>query len=686
MRGMSLPAIKSEYIDFNGGLDLVTPSMKARPGTLRKAQNFEIDVNGGYQDIKGYERFDGRPGPSDAIYAILPVTITGTIAVGNTITGVTSGATAVVAALPVDSSYLVITKIVGVFVAETLNVGGTPQATSSAGATIEGASTTQLSAQYFNAAADIYRADIAAVPGSGSILGLFRVGTIKYAFRNNSGGTAAEMYKSSASGWTLVALGRELSFTSGGTIEIVEGNTITGATSAATGVVSRVVLTSGTWAGGNAAGKFILSSQTGTFVAENLNVGANPNLATIAGNSTAITLQPNGRFEVELGNFGGQLSQRRAYGCDKVNRGWEFDGTVFVPIDTGMSPDNPTHVAVHKNHLFFSFDSSVQHSSIGNPYIWSPITGASEIATQDTVTGFKPEPGVQTGASLGIYNRNSIHVLYGSSSADWNLVQYRDEIGAYPYTIQQLSSTMFLDDRGIANLATTQAFGNFQYATISNLIKQFIVQHRGQATGSCIVRDKNQYRIFFSDGYGLYITMAGNKVMGIMPVLFSNPVTCVFSLETTDGTEEIFFGSSNGFVYHLDAGTSLDGGVIEAFIYLHYYNSKSVNIRKTYKDATIESSGTGYSSFNFGFELGYSSSDIYQPPSETVDISFGSVNWDSFVWDTFVWDLQTLSPSMIDIGGTAENISFIISKSSDYMNPARHSGLLLNYVFRRQIK
>ena len=78
---------------------------------------------------------------------------------------------------------------------------------------------------------------------------------------------------------------RRLPFTSGGTTAIAVGNTITGATSAATAKIMSVDLSSGTWAGGSAAGEFMIESQTGTFAAENLNVGVATNLATIAANS-----------------------------------------------------------------------------------------------------------------------------------------------------------------------------------------------------------------------------------------------------------------------------------------------------------------------------------------------------------------------------------------------------------------
>lgn len=80
-----------------------------------------------------------------------------------------------------------------------------------------------------------------------------------------------------------------IEFSSGGTTEIVEGNKITGATSGATAYVEGVSLYSGTWAGGDAAGILFLKDVSGTFQAENLNVGAGSNLATIPGAPRACT-------------------------------------------------------------------------------------------------------------------------------------------------------------------------------------------------------------------------------------------------------------------------------------------------------------------------------------------------------------------------------------------------------------
>ena len=74
---------------------------------------------------------------------------------------------------------------------------------------------------------------------------------------------------------------RRLAFTSGGDTVISVGDTITGATGGATATVCCVTLFSGTWAGGDAAGEFLIYNQVGTFQAEELNT----NKATIAADS-----------------------------------------------------------------------------------------------------------------------------------------------------------------------------------------------------------------------------------------------------------------------------------------------------------------------------------------------------------------------------------------------------------------
>src|SRR5690606_6102839 len=145
---------------------------------------------------------------------------------------------------------------------------------------------------------------------------------------------------------------------------IEEGDDIEGGSSGAKAKVKRIIIQSGSWQGGDAAGFLVLSGVTGTFQAEMLDVdGGASDVATIAADAAAITLPAGGRYEFVNHNFYGASNLLRMYGCNGAGNAFEWDGETFVPIHTGMTDDKPKHIAVHKNHLFLSFaGGSVQHS------------------------------------------------------------------------------------------------------------------------------------------------------------------------------------------------------------------------------------------------------------------------------------------------------------------------------------
>lgn len=88
-------------------------------------------------------------------------------------------------------------------------------------------------------------------------------------------------------------------YTSGGTHEVLAGDTLTGATSAATCRVLSLTLTTGTWAGGDAAGTLTVCDKNGVFQAEDLNEGANGNVCSIAaGDLTVSTLAAADTFDL----------------------------------------------------------------------------------------------------------------------------------------------------------------------------------------------------------------------------------------------------------------------------------------------------------------------------------------------------------------------------------------------------
>lgn len=116
-----MPATQTQYFAFGGGLDVVTPALSVKPGRALNMVNFEPWFNGGYRRIDGFERFDGRPRPSEQAFVGFDVTSVEDVVIGATITGAISGATGKVIGVNEDDGTfgvdsLAVTKVTGTFV------------------------------------------------------------------------------------------------------------------------------------------------------------------------------------------------------------------------------------------------------------------------------------------------------------------------------------------------------------------------------------------------------------------------------------------------------------------------------------------------------------------------------------------------------------------------------------------
>ncbi len=689
----SIPQIVTgPAIMLDGGLDQLTPSLRLKPGYVRKAQNYECGITGGYARINGYERFDGRTSPSSAVYGVVQVTaFTNVPSANQTLTGQTSGATGTVIAVDQTQKLVILTKLSGTFTSsEVVKVGATVIGT----ATPIAATITPLyNAIYLSLAMDVYRALIGPVPGSGSVRGVVGLNVAGsenvYAFRDNPGGTATLLYLASVSGWTLVTLYNEVYFTAGGASAPADGATLTQGGNTAT--IKRVVLESGSWASNTAAGRFIVTTPSpGNFAAGAATIGGVN--VTLSGAQTAISFNPGGKFEFDIGNFGGQFTSRRIYGCDTVNRGFEFDGLVLVPINTFATTDKPAHVRIHQNQLFFAIGSSSLSSGPGLPYQFNAAVGGAEIAYGDTITNFLVQPGQQSTPALLVTCIKDNYMLYGQAatgSNPWFKVKLNIDTGALAYTAQNLDQTYFFDIRGIITLQATLMFGNFAHASLTNAILPTIQNVRSQIVTSCVCKDRNQYRVFFNTGSALYLTVINGKVVGIMPQQFPDVLACVFRYDQLNGNEVIYAGGQNsGYVYQMERGPSFDGANIDAYLTLNWYNANTPRLLKSFRRASLEVSGSFYADMSVGYQLAYQSSELDQSIGNIDAPSnfSGSPFWDAFTWDMATWDGTTLSPSEVKVEGNAENIQFTISSTTNYINQYVISSIIPHYFKRRTLR
>jgi len=664
-----------------------------QPGALRDVLNFECAQSGGYARIQGYERYDGHPAPSSASYQIIQLQSFTTVpTAGQTVTQNGSGATGTIIAVVVTPvPYLVVTQVTGFFdAANVLSVVPSPIGTA---APLTVAVSAQTDAQYTAAAAQVYRAQIAAVPGSGPVLGvvgmIFNGVDCVFAFRANQAKTAVLLYQSTAAGWSLVPFFNLVLWTEG-SAQPLDGDTLT--QGGVTATIKRVMWQSGAFAaspGNTAVGAFVVTNPTGGNFAAGAATTSSGGAVVLSGAQTPITLAPGGRFEFTKCNFAGQLVTKRIYGCDGVNQCFEFDGVTFAPITTGLSPDQPSHITFHKNYLLISQGSSLFYCGVGTPFKWDSTDGGGEIATGDVVTGMLTLPGSQTTATCGVYCTQNTSFLYGTDPTTFNFVTFNTGLGALPYSAQNLFDTFVFDVLGVVTLRTTLNWGNFLPTTLTKNLLPFIQQERSKLVASSIMRSKSQYRVFFSDGYGLWLTMVNQQYLGAAVVGFPNPVSCCDEGVTTDDNEVTYFGSSDGlgFVYQMDVGTSFDGQPISAYITPAWDAIKSPRVLKRYRAASIEIQGSSFANIQIGYQLGYGTALIGQPtPIEIASNFAAALHWDNFTWDSFTWDGTTLVPTDIDLTGTGENIQITIGSNDNYTDAYTLNSVIYHYSMRRGIR
>lgn len=683
---------KPQFYSLRGGLDQETPAIMLPPGRAIAALNHEASVSG-YARTQGYERFDGHPAPSAATFSVAAFTLGSTaFTAGQTVTGLTSGATARVLANAVLTSGawsgtgvgdLILHLIVGNFSpGESLRVGGVTYA-QLASVPSEGDGYESTTYQgYLTAAVEYARALIAAPAGTGAVRGVLWYNDRLNVWRDNGG--AGSLRTSSAAGWVTPDLGKLLLYKTG-TLAIAAGNTITGGTSGATALVRYVALNAlGDWVTGNAAGTLVLDTVVGTFANnEILRVGGTTR--AIADGTTAVAAFPaGGRYDFTIHNFYGSTGFRRAYGSNRVGKAFEFDGASIIPITTGMPDDRPIMVAEHKGHLFLTFpQGSLQHSDDGAPRSFTAILGAAELGLGSEITNLVPN----ASSALMITTEGSVSVLTGNDSSDWVLEPLTDtDTGAKELTAQRIGPIIYVDNRGVRSAASANPYGNFSMGTYTTLIQKELDNKRKQGVlpvGSCVIKSKDLYLLFFGDGSGISLYF-GRKQPEAMMFTYPFILSCDPHVAEIAGVERVFVGAVDGFVYELNVGTSFDGAVIDAFIQLPFGHQGGPRILKRYQKAVVEASAARRTTLSVAAEFDYGGALQPYAHSEVFTLAGQGALWGVGNWGAFTWDSPAVAEAESYIQGMGANMSLTIFSSSAVQDSYTLQGITIIFSVRGQ--
>lgn len=681
---------------LRGGLDLETPSMEIRRGMCIGASNYEPTARG-YRRTGGYERFDGRPRPSDAAYWLLPFDAgTSAIVLGNTVTGGTSGATGKVIVAPtLDSGSwaggdaagtLILGNVAGAFQDdEPLEVSAVQRATSAGTAAKLNAADPADDATWLKAAVEDRRAAIQKPAGEGAINGVFGYQGTVYAIRDKIGGAAAEVFASSAIGWQAVPGVFRLPFSSGST-EPQFGDILVGATNGGTLAVLRVVRTSGAWADGDAAGYVIGAPKVGGFLFENVNVQSGPpNVLTTTG-ETAVTIPAGGRWRHAIGNARGSIETRSVYLVSGVGRALEFSpGGWYAPIETGLAAadDKPTHVALFKNHLFLAYpNGSVLFSEIGEPLLWSTTGGGGEIAVGHEPTGLLVASGV-----LVIFCKTAVFYLTGNDAADFQLVELSRDSGCLADTAQMVDTPHYFGGRNLRRLTSTEALGGWRMGSVTPQIERLWRAKGGAGVApvaSWRVRGKDHYVIALDDKTGVTVYL-GRRNSEAMPFTLPFQMRCADASDEIGG-ERVFVGAEDGYVYEMDAGRSFDGADVSAYLILAPVTVGHPHQVHRWHEAFLELETGGEAAVKLSADFDYGDPDLVAAPETSLGVQGGGGRWNVDNWNEFIWSARTEGTGRAPIQGIGRNCVIGILSDADFELPHTLSVLTLNTTPRGVVR
>lgn len=663
----------TEFFAFQGGLDLTTPALRVPAGSLIGSLNYEPDTEGGYSRIGGFERKDGRTSPSSATYQAIACTLTITPAAG---TLVTIGAATGLFVYAVTGG-CVLTGVTGTIPTNTtMTITGPTNIGTTASSLVLPSISAEQDAQYMVDSANVYRVLIQMPTGSGPIRGVNLYNGVLYCFRDNPSATAGQMFAATTGGWVLISLGEVVEF-SNANVSVNEGDTLTqGGVSA---VVARLFVETGSLASGTNTGRIYLTSRVGGNFTAGAATSTGGGTLTLSGAQTAVTLSPGGRYEFDNYNFVGATSGYRMYGVNGKDKAFEFDGAVFAPIKSGLTNDSPTYLKCHRRYLYLGKDASVVNSSVGQPFRWVTADGAGETAVGDTVTGFASLPG----EALGIYCRNSSQALTGASTATWSLQIIRGDVGAVAYTVQTMSDTYSLDDRGIMSFKTTLNYGNFNDATLSRKIQPIIDSIRSKVVGAYVSRQKNLYVLMMNDGSTLNMGIREGKLIGFTTGQYPFVPTCMCSQEDSTGVERVFVGAADGFVYELGVGSTFDGDNIEAFIKIYYNHSRSPRVIKQYRKVVLEMDASQYANIRYQPEFSYGITSISSAATSNAVVQGAGGTWDVAIWNQFYWDSQDVYQPELDTVGSGLNIALAFYSKTKLDFGHTLQGAIVHFTPRR---
>jgi len=593
-------AWKTYAFEFAGGLvSNLSPLQHGvkLPGSARILKNFEPSINGGYRRIEGFTKLS-----SSFVPAYDEPLVHGSAQTGTTLV------IANIYSTPVEGGTFTIAGVAGTY---TIATGGVSYDSSYKRATLT--LTTSLASSPADKAAVTFTSHV------GTVLGVAYWSSRAIACRNGS------IYSSTGSAWT------KISKPSYGTV-LVNGAGQTGASLAMDGltVAPRIGDTF------SVAGieKVYTVTANATLASGGATVAINPNLASSPADNAAVTwlsLDRSNAQRIRTTKYRIGTTEKIA-GVDGYNYPFIFDGTTFSEVTGIADVEGAEFVVFHKNQLFFAVGHSLIFTA---PYTDTDLTaanGSGIISVGAKITGL-----IVFRDILVIFTERTISQLTGNTISDFVLQPVTRNVGCISSdTIQEIGGDLiFLGADGLRLFGLTDRVGDFNLGLVSKPIQTEMTDLISSCTSfsSVVIKQKSQYRLL---GFNTNTKAASSR--GIIGTQMTSDNTSNISWAELVGfkayvadsyydnkIETVLFANTDGYVYQMESGNTLDGSDIIASFATPFVFMEDARIRKTMYKLFLYTDPQGSVSVNTNLKFDFDTVGSVQPSLITLSNVTSSV-------------------------------------------------------------
>jgi len=385
-------------------------------------------------------------------------------------------------------------------------------------------------------------------------------------------------------------------------------------------------------------------------------------MADTSGNNDAVRLQITG-------SGGG-----RVYSYD------ELTSTSFA------CPSNPRHCTTFEQRVVVAYSDNNGTTEAGT-VSWSDRyqnqrfdgTSAGSVQVDSPIVAIKPFRD-----RLIIFCKSSIYQLSSindSSNLQVSPVSYTTGCAAAGSVQEIAGDVLFLSFEGVRTISTSDKFGDIDFGIVSNsvdpLIKEIVRDLGSVNVSSCMVRTKNQYRLFYTGSglatdrqHGLVGTHKKNReggvgfqwsrIVGIPVASISSGTNTFITLGSNE--ERIFHGGYDGYIYHHDTGDDFDGSEVAASFELNEVDYGDVGLKKTlHYIKTFGSIEGSTDTVNVEISYDYNSARTMQPPNYVLTLDAGLDVYGVGLYDVATYGGGTDFVDMVNVAGSGFSNNFAFS-------------------------